>query len=245
MQCGARSSSVERDDAGRRPVVGRGRELALGFDYPISGWLPMRRGLLAAMVVSLFAAGPALAHSLYGSASRPGDAADVTDLVQAALAKAAPGAQDASLAHSAVKATTYKAGTTAVNFAIFSYAAGGATGGATLALIALGASWTLYTVNDYLWDRFAPEPEKQETAEKFDANVDVWRNTKKFMTYKPAIAAFKYATVYTYTGSVMTTLVAGSATVLANTVVFYINNVAWDYYDWRNGRSARPVVAVP
>ena len=43
----------------------------------------------------------------------------------------------------------------------------------------------------------------------------------------------------------MTTLVAGSATVLANTAVFYFNNFAWDYYDWRRSRAVRPVATRP
>jgi uncharacterized membrane protein len=192
----------------------------------------MRRGLLAAAVLSGLSASPVMAQ-----VATPGVSLDRA----AAGATAAP--QDASLAHSAMKATTYKVGTTAVNYAIFSYAAGGAVGGALLAAIALGASWTLYTVNDYVWDRYDPPPVKQTTGEAFDPQV--WRNTKKFLTYKPAIAAVKYATVYVYTRSVMTTLVAGSATVLANTAVFYFNNVAWDYYDWRRSRAVRTVATPP
>lgn len=194
----------------------------------------MRRTWLAAMVVCGLWAVPGLAQVAPGPRV-------ALDLPWAADTAAPP---DASLRHSALKATTYKAGTTVVNFAIFTYAAGGAAGGATLAVIALGASWTLYTVNDYLWDRLAP-PRKREDGVAFDTQADVWRNTKKFMTYKPAIAAFKYATVYAYTGSVVTTAVAGTATVLVNTVVFYANNVAWDYYDWWRGRRARPMGPAP
>jgi len=194
----------------------------------------MRRGLLAAAVLSGLLASPVMAQ-----VATPGVSPDRA----AVVATAAP--QDASLAHSAMKATTYKVGTTAVNYAIFSYAAGGAVGGALLAGIALGASWTLYTVNDYLWDRYNPPPVKQTAGQAFDPRVDGWRNTKKFLTYKPAIAAVKYATVYVYTRSVMTTLVAGSATILANTAVFYINNFAWDYYDWRRSREVRPVSSIP
>lgn len=189
----------------------------------------MRRGLLAAVVLGGLSASPVVAQVAPASVWRD---------LPATVATAAP--QDASLRHSAMKATTYKVGTTAVNYAIFSYAAGGAAGGALLAAIALGASWTLYTVNDYLWDRYDPPPVKKTAEQAFDSRIDAWRNTKKFLTYKPVIAAVKYATVYVYTRSVMTTLVAGSATVLANTAVFYVNNFAWDYYDWRRSRAARP-----
>jgi uncharacterized membrane protein len=194
----------------------------------------MQRIALAAIVMGGAWAGPALAQV----APEPRVTLDLPWTEQSAPPR------DASLRHSALKATTYKAGTTAVNFAIFSYAAGGAAGGATLALVALGASWTLYTVNDYLWDRFDPPP-KQDAGETFDTQDDVWRNTKKFMTYKPAIAAFKYATVYAYTGSVVTTVVAGTATVLVNTVVFYANNIGWDYYDWWRGRRGGQMGPLP
>jgi uncharacterized membrane protein len=44
--------------------------------------------------------------------------------------------------------------------------------------------------------------------------------------------------VYAYTGSVVTAAVAGTAAVLVNSAVFYVNNMAWDYYDWRRGREA-------
>lgn len=194
----------------------------------------MRRTWLAVVMMCGVWAAPAVAQVAPGPRVVP----DLSWTVETAPPR------DASLQHSALKATTYKAGTTAVNFAIFTYAAGGAAGGATLALIALGASWTLYTVNDYLWDRYAPAPKRDDDA-AFDTQDDVWRNTKKFMTYKPAIAAFKYATVYAYTGSVVTTAVAGTATILANTVVFYANNIAWDYYDWWRGRRGRPASASP
>jgi uncharacterized membrane protein len=193
----------------------------------------MRRGLLAAVIMIGLSASSVMAQVAPG----------VPPAASATAATAAP--QDASLSHSAMKATTYKVGTTAVNYAILSYAAGGAAGGALLAGIAFGASWALYTVNDYLWDRYDPPPVKQAAGDAFDPQVDAWRNTKKFLTYKPFIAAVKYASVYVYTRSVMTTVVAGSATVLANTAVFYFNNFAWDYYDWRRSRAARPAATGP
>ncbi len=194
----------------------------------------MRRGLLVAVVMSGLSASPVMAQ-----VAAPGVSPDRP----ATATTAAP--QDASLTHSAMKATTYKVGTTAVNYTILSYAAGGAAGGALLAAIAFGASWALYTVNDYLWDRYDPPPAKQTAGEAFDPKATAWRDTKKFLTYKPVIAAVKYASVYVYTRSVMTTLVAGSATVVANTAVFYFNNFAWDYYDWRRSRAVRPAATAP
>ena len=37
--------------------------------------------------------------------------------------------------------------------------------------------------------------------EAFDAGADVWRNTAKFLTYKPVVASLKLASLYVYTGS--------------------------------------------
>ena len=220
----------------------------------------MRRALSAAIVMTGLATVPAMAQRLPAPVAaqptpvKPGVAVPgastsgpslpgARELDAAKSGAAAP--SDASLSHSAFKATTYKAGTTLVNFALLSAAAGGATGGAALAAIALGASWTLYTVNDYLWDRYEPPPAKQDATDSFDPDQDLWRNTKKFLTYKPAIAAFKYATVYAYTGSISAALIYGSATVVANTGVFYANNVAWDLYDWYLAPPRQTAVAKP
>jgi hypothetical protein len=121
----------------------------------------MRRLWLAAMVICGLWTAPALAQVAPG----PRVPLDLPRTVEAAPPR------DASLGHSALKATTFKIGTTAVNFAIFSYAAGGMTAGATLSLVVLGASWTLYTVNDYLWDRYDP-PSKPDAGTAFDAPAD-------------------------------------------------------------------------
>jgi uncharacterized membrane protein len=159
-------------------------------------------------------------------------------LAQSDVPGAAPAS--ASLTHSALKATTFKIGSTATNLGILSYAAGGIVGGAGLTAFMLGSSWLLYTANDYLWDAYAPPPVKQTEDQGFDATADVWRNTEKFATYKPVIASVKFAALYAYTSSATIAAVFGTASVLTNTAVFYLNNVAWDAYDWY---AARPPTA--
>jgi uncharacterized membrane protein len=149
----------------------------------------------------------------------------------------------ASLSHSALKATTFKAGSTAVNLAVLSYATGTVVGGVALSAFILGASWVIYTANDYVWDSYSPPPVKQAANESFDATADVWRNTGKFLTYKPIIASIKLASIYVYTGSAAIAGVFGLATVVTNTGVFYANNMAWDFYDWYAGAPANIVVA--
>jgi len=96
----------------------------------------------------------------------------------------------------------------------------------------LGASWVVYTTNDYMWDSYAPPTTKQSQDEAFDATADVWRNTGKYLTFKPVVASLKLASLYLWTGSAAIAATFGTAAIMTNTVVFYVNNVAWDWYDW-------------
>ena len=77
------------------------------------------------------------------------------------VAATTPASGSASLTHSALKATTFKSGSTATNLALLSYAAGGVVGGAALTVFMLGSSWVIYTANDYIWDSYSPPPMKQ------------------------------------------------------------------------------------
>src|SRR5579883_1802977 len=193
--------------------------------------MAMRRVLLAAVVVGCTASMPAFAEPV------------PSPLRAAITPETAPPqeAESASVAHSAMKATTFKAATTAVNLAILSYATGSVVGGGFLAAFQLGASWIMYTTTDYLWDKYDPVPPKQ-AGQEFDATADLWRNTKKYMTYKPVIASVKLLTLYAYTGSAAIAGVFGGATIVANAAVFYANNMAWDFYDWYTAPT-RPATA--
>jgi hypothetical protein len=139
---------------------------------------------------------------------------------------------DASLKHSALKATTFKVGTTLTNLTLLSYATGGVVGGVALTTLITASSWLLYTANDYAWDEYDPPAPKLGENGSFDASGDMWRNTKKYLTFKPVIASLKLASLFVWTGSVATTAVFGTATIVTNTAVFFVNNMAWDFYDW-------------
>ena len=195
-------------------MVGHGKE---GDD------VAMPRMMLATVTAGLLLAMPVLAQTApdaHGAASAP----------------------SASLTHSAMKATTFKVGSTITNIAVLSYATGDFVAGTGLAAFMLGASWLTYTANDYLWDSYSPPPVKETKDQTFDATADVWRNTGKYFTYKPVIASVKLTTLYLYTGSAAIAGVFGTATVLINTGVFYANNMAWDWYDWYS-RTPNTVVA--
>jgi uncharacterized membrane protein len=141
--------------------------------------------------------------------------------------------REASLATSATKATTFKIATVVTNMAIFSTGTASLAGGALLTAFNVTKSWLLYTANDYGWDTFAPLEKKPAGAsEDFDASASAWRTTEKFLTYKPVDTAIKFASIYLWTGSLSAMVIMGTASSVANTLIFYANNFAWDFYDW-------------
>jgi uncharacterized membrane protein len=182
----------------------------------------MRSVLLAAVAASFLSIGPAMAQPMPGS----------DDLLRLAGSPEAAQDQGASLSRSALKATTFKIGSTAANLALLSYAVGGVAGGVALSAFMIGSSWLIFTANDYIWDTIEPPAAKQTADQSFDAAGETWMTTKKFITYKPMIAAVKLASLYVYTGSAQIMLIFGTASILTNTAVFYANNIAWDWYDW-------------
>ena len=119
-----------------------------------------------------------------------------------------------------------------VNMAVFSAGTGSVVGGTLLTVFNVSKSWLLYAGNDYLWDRYIPTDANKDSGKSFDAKQSFWRNTGKFLTYKPVDTAIKFASIYLYTGSASVMLIYGSASALLNTGVFYGNNFTWDLYDW-------------
>jgi uncharacterized membrane protein len=148
-----------------------------------------------------------------------------------AIAKPAPVAK-ASVTHSALKATTFKVGAFLVNMAVFSAGTGSLVGGTVLTVFNVSKSWALFTANDYLWDKYDPSNENTNSAKSFNPKQSFWRTTLKFMTYKPVDTAIKFASLYLWTGSASVMLIYGSTSAILNTGVFYVNNVAWDAFDW-------------
>ena len=138
---------------------------------------------------------------------------------------------DASLAHSAEKAATFNIAVVLTNFATFSAGTGSIIGGGILTAVNVAKSLLLYTANDYAWDTCFPVDITGENKE-FDASASVWRTTEKFLTYKPVSIAIKFASIFLYTGSVPVMLVYGTTSEAASTGIFFLNNFAWDAYDW-------------
>lgn len=134
----------------------------------------------------------------------------------------------ASLAHSGVKQLTYEVGNTINNF-VFLTAASGLAGGALLTTFNTMQSWTVYTVNDYVWESLYPREASKDGS--FDVKQSFWHTTLKYMTGKPVVAGVKIAAISLYTGSMVTGLLYGTAATAGASVVFFANNLAWDFYD--------------
>jgi uncharacterized membrane protein len=152
-----------------------------------------------------------------------------------------PPKADGSLTHSAAKATTFKIGTTITGLAIFSYGTSSVLGGGLLTAFNVSKGWLLYTVNDYAWDKYSPADATPASAETFDVSASLRRNTLKFITYKSVDTTIKFASIYLYTGSLVAMFWLGSVSAIANTGVYYANNLIWDWHDW--AQSPAPVVA--
>ena len=151
---------------------------------------------------------------------------------EVATAPAAPIKPDASLTHSAAKATTFKTGAFLVNMVVFSAGTGSVVGGTLLTVFNVSKSWALFAANDYAWDSWFPTDANKDSAKSFDARQSFWRTTGKFLTYKPVDTAIKFASIYLYTGSAGVMLIYGTASSVLNTGVFYANDFGWDLYDW-------------
>jgi uncharacterized membrane protein len=171
----------------------------------------------------------------------PARGAPLADTVPGPIPQSELPTDHGSLTHSATKATTFKIATIVSNLAIFSYGTGGIVGGGILTAFNVSKSWGLFTANDYLWDKYFPADKNQDSGQAFDTKASFWRTSGKFLTYKPVDTAIKFASIYLYTGSAAVMLVYGTASSVVNTGVFYVNDFAWNLYDWSQApASSRP-----
>jgi len=187
---------------------------------------------LPRLPAALLVAGSLLVPAAPAWSAAPADPAPAQD--------SAP-ASKASLAHSGVKQITYEIGNTLNNFVILTFGVGGLGGGVLLTVFNTMQSWTVYTTNDYIWEKLYPWKPSEDGTGSFDVKQSFWRTTVKYMTGKPVVAGIKIAAIYVYTGSAATAFVFGTAATAGASVVFFINNLSWDFYD----HMTAPVAAAP
>lgn len=156
---------------------------------------------------------------------------------QAQAAEAPPttthAAAEASLGHAALKGITLKAAQGLYSFGLFAVVAGVSTTVAAAMAVTDGVgAYGIYVGNEYLWDRFHPNTNLRSNNELFSVLDSLSRTTLKYITYKPAVTAWHWGVLYSMTGSMRTTVVAGSMMWFTLPLIYYVNNTGWDLYEW-------------
>lgn len=159
-----------------------------------------------------------------------------------------PRAATTSLNHAAIKGLTLKVLSISTSFVIFSLGIGSAAVGGAAAVVNEVGTYVVYVSNEYLWDRYYPNTNVKANNVTFRPGYSLTRNTAKYLTLKPMLVAVSYATVYGFTGSLAVTTATTAAAVVVLPLTYYVNNMLWDWYDWRSttgGSSVPPVVGQP
>ena len=181
---------------------------------------------------TLLCAAPTRAQTAAQAAPVPADGAAVPMVAQA------------SLGHAAVKGITLKITQGLYSFGVFTMAAGmGTTIGAAMAVADGVGAYGFYVGNEYLWDTFHPNTNLRANNEAFGVLSSLSRTTLKYITYKPAVTAWHWAIIYAVTGSMQTTVVAGSLLWFTLPLMYYVNSTAWDLHDWSvaTGTATAPI----
>jgi uncharacterized membrane protein len=152
---------------------------------------------------------------------------------------APPVAAQASLGHAALKGLTLKVINGAVALGIFATGTGTIVGGSVLAAAVALSSFTVFTINDYVWDTYFPNTNLAANNQSFSTFGSLSRNTAKFLTFKPAVVAVDWSVIYLYTGSMASMFTMGPAYSILSPLTFYANNTLWDWYDWRNAAASQ------
>jgi hypothetical protein len=185
---------------------------------------------------TLLCAAPTRAQTAAQAAPFPADGAAV------------PMVAEASLGHTALKGITLKITQGLYSFGVFTLAAGaGTTIGAAMAVADGVGAYGIYVGNEYLWDTFRPNTNLRVNNEAFGVLSSLSRTTLKYITYKPAVTAWHWGIIYAVTGSMQTTVVAGSVLWFTLPLMYYVNNTAWDLYDWSfaTGTATAPIGGGP
>ncbi len=161
-------------------------------------------------------------------------------LAQASPAPVAPQAAEASVGHAAAKGLTLKVGNAAFSLAVFYLGTASLAASGILAVATNVVSYGVYVGNEYIWDSHAPNTNISANGGSFDTGASFWRNSGKYLTFKPASMLGKFAVTYLYTGSLGASVAMVSVIGLYAPVNFYLNNVLWDWYDWHANDAPSP-----
>lgn len=146
----------------------------------------------------------------------------------------------ASARHVLAKTLTVEVGAAVAFMTIFGIGTGSLPAASVLTTGTLVIGAVAYPINEYLWDYYSPNTNLPANNPTFDASNSLWRTTYKYLSFKVSILASKFGWLYLYTGSVVSTVTMGTASSLALPAVFYLNDTAWDWYDWSAAAPVTP-----
>lgn len=179
----------------------------------------------------------------------PGVAQTAAPPVAATEERAAMATSPASARHVLAKTLTLNLGDAAALMTIFATGTGSLPAATFLTAGTIVIGFVTYPINEYLWDYYRPNTNLSANNGAFDAAASLWRTSYKYVTFKVAVVVGKFGWLYAYTGSAAATLTMGVPSSLALPAIFYINNTAWDWYDWRSaaatGESASSTSTAP
>jgi len=154
---------------------------------------------------------------------------------EAAISKGvAPHAAEASVSHSAQKGITLKALSVTAGAVIYSIGTGSLAAGGLLSVINGAGSYVIYVTNEYLWDSYSPNTNVSANNASFHTTSSLTRNTKKYLTFKPAVTVLNVGTIYWFSETLAATAGMSAGAIFMLPAVFYVNNVLWDWYDWHS-----------
>jgi hypothetical protein len=92
-----------------------------------------------------------------------------------------------------------------------------------------------------MWDTFRPNTNLRANNEAFGPLSSLSRTTLKYITFKPAVTAWHWGLIYAVTGSLQTMVLAGSVLWFTLPLMYYVNDTAWNFHDWRFAPGTAPV----
>ncbi len=148
-------------------------------------------------------------------------------------------------AFATAKSTAGQAAIVAATMGVFTYGTGSLVAGGVLTLFNVVKSRVLYNVNERAWDTYWTGADALQPGMETTLVQRFGRAGARYLTFKPVDTALKLGSIYLYTGSATTAIVLGSASSIASTGVYYLNDAAWELYGWMYRAPAAPAQPGP
>lgn len=90
----------------------------------------------------------------------------------------------------------------------------------------------VYVANEYGWDTYWPNTNISANNVSFGPFSSVSRNTAKYLTLKPMLTVVNVSLISMFTSTLAATATTSAGAIFVLPLMFYVNTVGWDWYDW-------------